>query len=184
MGWTFRHATEYKNGKVDRKAECDKNYTWSSEKMNVSVVKSVMVGSDYFAAVRCVDNGNETIEAVMCLTKGADRNDPWFNFGDKSIPHTESNHCPMSIIKLLSPSDDEREMKWRRDCAEYAKKPKLKDVPVGTIITFANWNGEKYELEKMPPRYQFKRNWWYNPANNTYMSSNRIPDNWEIVKED
>lgn len=184
MGWSFRHASEYKkNGQVDRKAECDKNYTWSNDKMNVSVVKSVMVGSDYFAAIRCIENGKETIEAVMCLTKGPDRSDPYFNFGDKSIPHTDSDHCPTSIIKLLSPSDDEREMKWRRDCEAYAKKPKLKDLPVGTMITFDWWDGTKYTLEKMPPKYQFKRCWWYDAERNCYMPSNRIPSKFVILED-
>lgn len=184
MGWDFCHAQYYKNGRVDRKREIDDLYTWSSENQSVSVVKSVMVGTDYFAAIKINENGNESIEAVMCLTKGADRSDPWFNIGHKSIPHTESDHCPMSIIKLLSPSDDEREMKWRRDCEAYAKKPKLKDLEVGTVITYSLWNGENICITKMAPNHQFKRNRWYNPANNTYVPSNRIPDNWEIIKED
>lgn len=183
MGWDFHHAKHYKNGRVDRKKEVDEQYTWKNRNKDVSVLKSVMVGTDYFAAIKVIENGNESVEAVMCLTKGRDRSDPWFNIGVKSIPHTDSDHCPMSIIKLLSPSDDEREMKWRRDCEVYSKKPKLKDLPVGTMITFDWWDGTKYTLEKMPPKYQFKRCWWYDAERNYYMPSNRIPSNFAILED-
>lgn len=183
MGWTSCHAMFYKpNGQVDRKKECDKLYTWESEKLKVSVVKSAMVGSTYFAAIKAEDKkeNTETIEAVMCLTKGVDRSDPWFNFGYKSIPHTDSDNCPMSIIKVLSPAEDEIEAEWRNRCAEYHAKPKLKDLPVGTTIRFINWNGDEYILTKKAPNYMFKKTWWFNAANYTYMPSRRITK-WEVI---
>lgn len=186
MGWTFAHATYYKkNGEVDRKAEIDKTYTWESNDMKVSVVKSQMVGSEYFAAVKVEESDKTSIECVMCLTAGKDPGDPYFNYGYKSIPHTDGYHCPKSIIKLLSEPDCEREAEWRDKCREYQEKAKLKDLPVGSVIRYTHpWNNKEYILEKKAPNYQFKRTWWYNAENNTYMPSRRIPYNWELMKED
>lgn len=48
MGWTEYVATQYKNGTVDRKAECDILFDGSKSK----VLKSRMVGSTYYAAIQ------------------------------------------------------------------------------------------------------------------------------------
>ena len=48
MGWTEYLATHYKNGTVNRKAECDVLFDNSKTK----VLKSRMVGSTYYAAVQ------------------------------------------------------------------------------------------------------------------------------------
>lgn len=45
MGWTEYLATHYKNGTVNRKAECDVLFDNSKTK----VLKSRMVGSTYYA---------------------------------------------------------------------------------------------------------------------------------------
>lgn len=185
MGWTFCHAKNYKpNGQVDRKAEVDELYTHESD-MKVSVVKSRMIGSVYYAAIKVEEDGKTSIECVTCLTAGRDRHDPWFNFGYKSIPHTDDDRCPKSIIDLLSEPDNEREAEWRKKCREHQKKTKLSDLPVGSVIRYIHpWNNKEYVLEKKAPNYQFKRTWWYNAEDNTYMPSRRIPYNrWELVAD-
>ena len=65
MGWTGYHATHYKNGKVDRKAECDAYFMEGLNRGHFNVLKSSMVGSTYYAAVSPLkksngkdDNGN------------------------------------------------------------------------------------------------------------------------------
>lgn len=184
MGWSFTRAEHYKrNGSVDRKAEVDDLYTWESDQQKVSVVKSRMIGSDYYAAIKIEDHekGKITVEAVMCLTAGKDPNYPWFNFGYKSIPHTDDDRCPLSIIKLLSPAEDEKETEWRKRCYEYSKKQKLSDLPVGSVIRYKTWDETEIILKKMAPAHQFKRTWWYKADTNTYMPSRRIPDNWELI---
>lgn len=54
MGWTSYHASFYKNGKIDRKAECDSimNCDMVGNKGRYEVLKSAMVGSTYYAAVK------------------------------------------------------------------------------------------------------------------------------------
>ena len=48
MGWTVGSARYFKNGKVDRKAECDALCTDTVFR----VEKSAMVGAVYYAAIR------------------------------------------------------------------------------------------------------------------------------------
>ena len=58
MGWTGYHVDTYK-GKIDRKSECDK--LWTQEEHDgypkLEVLKSVMKGSTYYAAVQNVTKG-------------------------------------------------------------------------------------------------------------------------------
>ena len=51
MGWTSYHATHYKNGKVNRKAECDAYFTEGLNEGFYRLEKSTMIGSVYYAAV-------------------------------------------------------------------------------------------------------------------------------------
>lgn len=53
MGWTGQQATHFKNGKIiDRKAECDAYFMEGPNKGYFQVVKSAMIGSTYYAAVK------------------------------------------------------------------------------------------------------------------------------------
>lgn len=188
MGWTTYHATFYKNGKVDRKAEMDNLYTWENDNKKVSVVKSSMVGSVYYAAVKVENKGDKTEEVTgaVALTCGTDRRDPYYNFGYKDMSEDMGPceyDCPTGILDLLTPTESEWANEWRRKCREKKKQPKLSDLNVGAKIKFKMWNGAEYELVKRAPNFQFKRTWWHNPANNTYMPSRYIPSTFEIVTE-
>lgn len=44
MGWTGYYATHYKNGKIDRKAECDAYFMEGLNRGNFKVLKSTMKG--------------------------------------------------------------------------------------------------------------------------------------------
>ena len=188
MGWTGTHATYYKNGRVDRKAECDHLLTFSNEKVNSKVLKSSMVGSTYYAAVEQIRNGNREVFGAVFLTSGMDRRDPYFNFHYKDMSEDAcpfSYQCPESILKLLSPTTSEGALEWRKKCYEYHDKRKNKKtigtLPVGTKIKFKRWNGDEVIIQKMAPAYQFKRCWWYIPETNKYLSAKYIPDIFEIV---
>ena len=66
MGWTSYHASFYKNGKIDRKAECDSimNCDMVGNKGRYEVLKSAMVG--------CLKgNGLTRIAVVMLACFGA-----------------------------------------------------------------------------------------------------------------
>lgn len=187
MGWTTCHATHYKpNGNVDRKAEMDSLYTWESENRKVSVLKSAMVGTTYYGAIQVKDTASGTTEvtAAVVLTNSGERGNWYFNFGYKSMEESSCPYyydCPKSILDLLTEAPNEWAKQWREKCREKMQKPKLSSLPVGTIIAFNGWDGERIELVKMSPAYQFKKAWWYRPETNTYMPSRRIPDHFEVV---
>lgn len=181
MGWCSYHAQYYKNGKVDRKREMDELLTGG----NQVVLKSSMVGSTYYAAVKTIGENNVSVWACVAETCGQDRNDPYFNFGYKAISETSGPYrydCPKSILDLLTETDNEHALRWRAACREKFAKPKLSALPVGTVIRFTIWDNTEYVLTKMAPNFQFKRTWWYNSSNNKYVPSRRIPDSFEIVK--
>ena len=169
MGWDYTHATHYTTkGTIDRKAEVDEHFNWSSEKTAVEVAKSCMVGSTYYAALRVTDKetGNIEITAEVVLTHTDSRE--YFNFGMKAISEDmgpAEDRCPASILKLLSPTDSEYAINWRERCRkniEARKSPNtLSNLPIGSVIRFTNWKGEPIELLKHP--------------------ANRIPDSYEVI---
>ena len=183
MGWTSYHATHYKKGKIDRKAECDAYFMEGLNRGHFNVLKSAMVGSTYYAAVqRAVkyvgknENGegiyeslpeNErTIFGVVFLTSTNAKD--WFNFSYKDIDETmgpaESN-CPKGILDLLSPTESEYAIAWRKRCYDNLKKKRnpdaLHNLPWGSIIewttrydlTSGRKAGEKITLTKVAVEY-------------------------------
>lgn len=204
MGWTTYHATHRKaNGDIDRKAECDG--LWDSE--FYEVVKSTMVGKVYYAAITqtaTVERGStilipETerrVFGVVVLTS-VDSKD-YYNFGYKEM--TESMgpgyyDCPKSILNLLTETDSEYALEWRRKCiAESDKKARgrakttrLRDLPLNSVIafksTFTNHfcgihTGDEIRLTKTLIRT--KEIW--TDGKYTWKTS-LIPESFEVVKE-
>ena len=161
MGWDESFAHHWKNGKIDRKAECDARFTFKTEKQEVSVLKSSMVGSTYYAAVQVKTPEETTVIGGVILTgiRG-----PYIAMKvlEETCGPTERK-CPKSILKLLTPTQSEWANEWRRDCLAYhdkkerEKKDKfsLKNLPIGTTIDFiapydtsACKKGEHVFLEK------------------------------------
>ncbi len=189
MGWTGYYATHYKrDGSIDRKAELDYELftRWYGAEGAHELLKSVVVGSTYYAAARS-QRGN--VYGLVVLTQASRKMEDGCNFWYKDMSEDMLPYyfdCPLSILKLLSPTDNESALDWRRRCQEKAERKKsptdLSNLPIGTRIRFA-CNGKMEELVKHSPAYQFKRPFWYNPARHQYMSAKHIPDNYEIVKE-
>ena len=142
MGWSGTHAKFYKKKGyrtvVDAKAECDDLFAHDHGRFKV--LKSTMVGSVYYAAIQICKNYPEgTTEyksenlveipeekretfGVVILTS-VDMKD-YFNFSYKEIDETMGpceDHCPIGIIKLLTPTTSEWANQWRDRCREYAK---------------------------------------------------------------
>lgn len=140
MGWTSYHATFYKNGTVDRKAEIDNMWNNDASK-KFEVLKSTMRGSVYYGAIK----REERVFAVIFLTS-VDSKD-YFNFSYKDMDETVCPYqydCPISILKLLSKTDNEYALEWRKKCYEKHSHKKeeannpysLKNLPIGTQISF------------------------------------------------
>ena len=174
MGWTWYHATHYKNGKIDRKAECDAYFTEGLNRGHFEVLRSSIVGSVYYAAVRGlkkhagVDSDGkdvytdlppeeQTVFGAVFLT--AVDSKEYCDFGYKAMDESYGPcyfDCPKSILNILSPTDNEFARNWRKKCLEtYEEKHCLDKLPVGTVIEFTH--GDKtYRLEKHKPAFQFK----------------------------
>lgn len=156
MGWTglyVAHNTgiEYTTrGTVDRKATLDKRFTCASSDglRTWEVVKSTLRGSTYYAAVRTVDAGAGTVTtwALVCLTSVTGKGwNQYFNYKDMSEDMGPYSYdCPVSILDMLSDTDSKCAQEWRAACREKAAKKKaenknpdsLKNLPVGSVITF------------------------------------------------
>jgi len=156
MGWSFYDARHYKpNGQVDRKKEVD--ITFSD---HYTVLKSVMVGTEHYAAIRNEHTG--AVVAAVTVTS-SDIKGSGFNFGYKGALETcgpNEIRCPLSILKMLTPTEDEFAARWRKKCYEYHAKAKspnsFKNLPNGAIaiwtvpcgrFTYFN-EGERVTLQK------------------------------------
>lgn len=143
MGFDYGIARHYKNGQIDRKAECDARLTWENENKKVSVVKSSMVGSEYYAAVRIEEKNKFPFIIGTVIQTAVDGRE----IGMKIVEETCGPihyKCPKGILELLSPTDSESATEWRKKCREYHEKKarsrkdkySLKNLPVGTTIDF------------------------------------------------
>ena len=156
MGWTSYHATHYKKGAVDRKAECDAYFMEGLNRGWYDILKSSMVGSVYYAAVKPLKKysyNDENSEKVIVdipineqqvfgavfLTSTDSKS--YFNFSYKDMDETVGPcyyDCPKGILDLLTPTDSEWANNWRTKCREKLEKKKnpnaLSKLPVGSII--------------------------------------------------
>ena len=153
MGWTSYCATHYKNGKVDRKAECDNIFndnmvSWGDDHKVIGkyeVLKSSMVGSTYYAAVKKTKFATETepevsyVFGAVCLTSTNMKD--YYNFAYKDMDESCGPYqcdCPKGILDLLSPTESEYALQWRKQCYENLTQKKnpniLSKLPVGSIV--------------------------------------------------
>ena len=182
MGWTYKEPTFLKsNGKVDIKKECDTLYKWKDEKYDVRPVKSVVKNSVYYAAISTIDNftNKEVISGVVCLT---DVKNGWFGY--KSIAETMgpiARECPLSVISLLSDTENEYALKWRDSCKKFweSGRGRLGKLPIGTTIEF-EFNGSPKKYTKVPASHQFKKPYW-SDGNGHYIMKKDIPNDYSIV---
>ena len=181
MGWTSYHATHYKNGRVDRKAECDAYFMEGLNRGHFNVLKSAMVGSTYYAAVSPLKRGGAEDEngkriyvdipeservvfGVVFLTS-TDIKD-YYNFAYKDMDETCGPYkydCPKGILDLLTPTENEYANEWRRCCRENLAKKKnpnaFNKLPVGTVIKVIMPIDTKYFKAGQEVRLR-KRNKW------------------------
>lgn len=114
MGWTSYFATHYKNGKIDKKAELDEEFSSRNQK----ILKSQMVGSTYFAAIQN-ESTKETWAAII-LTR-MQNGEFFYKDMDETVGPYNYN-CPKAILKLLSPTKNKLANEWREKCYEYHKQ--------------------------------------------------------------
>ena len=158
MGWTSYNATHYKNGKIDRKAECDAYFLEGLNAGHFEVVKSAMVGSTYYAAIKALKRGGakdengkyvyvdipkeeQAVGAVVFLTSTNMKD--YYNFSYKDMCESMGPcqcECPKGILDVLTPTDNKYANEWRAVCYKHHEEKKkykangLSKLPVGSVI--------------------------------------------------
>lgn len=216
MGWTSYRATHYKwIGKgtkrshvVDRKAECDAYFMEGLNRGYYDILKSSMVGSTYYAAVKPLkkyskdDNGNEIVVdipmseqrvfGVVFLTS-TDSKD-YFNFSYKEMDETVGPcyyDCPKGILDLLTPTESEWANNWRAKCREQLEKKKnpnsLSKLPEDSVIkvimpfdTQRHSKGDEVILTKRKWGKQCK--WFTSSCYFTQGLMKQLEGHYEIIK--
>ena len=217
MGWTSYRATHYKPVKngcltIDRKAECDAYFLEGLNSGYYEVLKSSIVGSTYYAAVkqlkRCGDedeNGNfiavdipkeeQRVWGAVFLTSTNMKD--YFNFSYKDMSESMGPcryECPKGILDLLSPTDNEYANNWRAKCYANIEKKKdknaLNNLPAETIIKVVMPFDTRYykagDVVKLTKRKHWTRGktHWY--ANSTlYFTAGlmrMLDGHYEIIK--
>lgn len=193
MGWTEYRAKNYRRQGnklvVDRKAECDEIFTWEENgEKRLEVLKSAMVGSTYYAAVRVREPKVDEVKVIgaVCITSTNARR--YLNFGYKDMSENMGPYkydCPKAILDLLTPTDNEYAIEWREKCrqklAERKTKPSLSSLPVGTEIEFTLGDGRVIRLKKHCAAYQFKRPFWWDGE--YHFSTKYIPDSYTVIRK-
>lgn len=189
--------------KLTFKQELDSHYTFHSydEHWNAiwcNVVKSVIVGTVYYAAVKVEefetilkDNRTKKKKTQIIAVVGkvykrkSDEFDYFVEFLEES-QYPQYFDCPECILNLLTETDDKWALQWRFRCRETLmfkyNTPSLKDLPYGSIIQVPLKDGGFVKLKKMPPNNQFKTYWWLDESTNCYCSKRRLGINYEIIR--
>ena len=184
MGWTSYHATHYKNGKIDRKAECDAYFLEGLNRGYYDVLKSSMVGSTYYAAVRPLkkyggkdENGNtiaidipideQIVFGVVFLTSTNMKE--YYNFYYKDMDESCGPcqcECPKGILDLLTPTESEYANEWRKACYENLKTKRNPNsfgkLPVGTILKVVMPFDTKYFKKGQEVKLCKSQKWYSN----------------------
>lgn len=180
MGWTSYEATYFKNnGNIDRKKECDAYFMEGLNRGHFEVLKSTMVGSVYYAAVKYLSLNR--VVGIVILTQTQGREFAYKPMTEDMIPCYYD--CPETILKLLSDTTDKNALQWREVCRDKAAANKtLKKLPVGAAIYIEKADKPKI-LIKMPPMYQFKTAWWAIYGENAYFPKNKIPSYFKVLPQ-
>lgn len=179
MGWTETSATHRKaNGQADVKAELDAHYTWSDQIHTSKVLKSQIVRGEfrtrvYYAAVERKEqpyhaamrtDGTDGREVYCAVVLIEDATDPDFDFMYKTMDEFAApteQHCPASILSLLTPTDHKWATEWRDQCRENAEdkafRAKLSKLPLGTRIEWKPEDGMRISIGNPGDTYTLVR---------------------------
>lgn len=165
MGWTWYHATTDITKTANRKKELDTHWTEETKTTKAEVLKSSMVGTVYYSAIKWTDKekGTSEVFAMVCKTRTAILE--YLNFGYKDMTEDMGPYCydcPQSILKLLTPTDDQYSNDWRKACQENAERKKalrkaMSGFKEGEKIKTKLWYDEEIILQLSEVN---DRLWW------------------------
>lgn len=158
MGWTSYHATRFKKVKrgykstltVDVKREMDEEIFrgWETSDGNCKLIKSAMYGSTYYGAIQKTNSHTKESEVFAVVVLTSVENNKFFNMSYKDMDETEHPFyydCPVSILKLLTPTDNENANIWREKCKKRNEDKKVlaKHEPIILTVKMPLLSGHK-----------------------------------------
>jgi len=170
MGWlTMPFASM--GGHPTAKAYLDDQFTYSREVDGGSAGLRVLASScpqnrTYYAAVQEMRNGVAgDVFAVVCKVTWNPNSKTGEQFGYKDMTEAMGpceDNCPRHILDLLTPTDKEHAIDWRRRCAENLRRRarKIEDgdrVKLETPLNFVDGHsGSEFIVEKRGRRLSFR----------------------------
>lgn len=201
MGWTETYYYTKLSHK-ERRQELDKLFTWESESKTYKVLRSSIVSNTYYAAVEMIEkeSGSRDVWGTVCLM--SERKEGYgYWYGYKYMSEDMGPYyydCPIKILDLLTPTDNEQANEWRKRCYEKAKKPKLSSMKEGDRIKFiCPWQttyhnpGDEITLTKTltcrrwnTAGYGSRNTYrWMEDNGRIYWKQSMIPDNYEVESD-
>lgn len=163
MGWTFIQADLNKT----RKQLAIKEVEWEYCEKSCKVIYAREVASIVYMAVKASDakTGDSHVFGVVALTKI--QSNETFNFGIKLMDETMLPNyygAPKKLLNLLSPTDDEWALMWRKECMEQHERNtnynrvqrQMRTLPFGTVLRLHNKAKTLVELWPCRTRVVYK----------------------------
>ena len=108
------------------------------------LLKSAMVGSTHYAAVRktifATETEPESVEVFAAITLTRIDNKDYYNFAYKDMDETMGpceGKCPKAILDLLTPTEYEYAKEWRKRCYENIMKNMTQHI--SSSVHFGRW---------------------------------------------
>ena len=195
MGWTSYHATRFKEvnrGRkstmtVDVKREMDEEIFrgWETSDGNCKLIKSAMYGSTYYGAIQKTNNNTKESEVFAVVVLTSVESNKFFNLSYKDMDETEHPFyydCPESILKLLTPTDNENANIWREKCRKRNKDKKVlaKHEPIILTVKAPLLSGHKPGDRVKLHWDGWGRNWFYTDSVYRYSNKTILNHGFEV----
>ncbi|MDT7533106.1 hypothetical protein OVY48_06605 [Sphingobium sp. SA2] len=170
MGWLTmsRHAM---GGHATAKAYLDDQFTYSRDVEGGTAGLKVLASSclqnrTYYAAAQVITNGvGGEVFAIICKVLWNPHSKTGEQFGYKDMSESMGpyeDNCPQNILDLLTPTQSEYALDWRRRCAENLKRRarKIEDgdrIKLAAAITFTDGHvGDEFIVQKRGRKLSFR----------------------------
>lgn len=134
MGWTGTH----KDSGESLKEFFEGEFNHEKDGRCGTVLDCATKNNVSYLAYEVVENGSRKIVALICLLRY--KNGDYYNVMYKDMDETMGIYeynCPERILKLLTPTDNERANEWRKNCWKKIEKRKSRiKLSAGDIIEF------------------------------------------------
>lgn len=151
MGWTSYCV----KGKIDRLAECRRQFGKYPEW--ATILKDALVDGVYYAAMKSAKENK--VWALVVLTDVTDGEFAYKDMDETMEPFYYD--CPNSILRLLTPTENERANNWRRKCyantskrsPERTKKDPLAEIKKYLGYRFSSSSGTGSDYKSFQTKY-------------------------------